>query len=402
MAEKVLQSKFEEELSCSICLGTFTDPKVLQCCHIFCQQCLARLVGRSQHNHQVSCPNCRQATPIPGANGTASLPPAVHIRYLVEMLTEHKIAAEKLDSEKKYCCSPEHEGKEVNLYCETCEELICWNCGIKGGNHYTHDCYEPDKAVQRYKDGVKALLEPIEEELARIMGAFEAHHEKTSKKRENVKADIRKNINQLHEILNSRQAELLEQVDRMSEDRLKELEDQRQKLKVARAEVEDLQSGKNMEGSDISILIKKGRTLDQVKNLVTVFQSDTYQPKVDHDIEFSKTAKVAAQCESYGKVSLIFPPKTYRETNEAKPIQSPEDRDKRLVSVVKRKPRQDVSFAVKPSKKEYNVDYGGAVDVGCEEEMLRPHRRRRNAMIPPDREWKMLFDWRSSEPNSPQ
>ena len=35
MAEKTLLRKVEEELKCSICLGTYTDPKLLQCFHVY-------------------------------------------------------------------------------------------------------------------------------------------------------------------------------------------------------------------------------------------------------------------------------------------------------------------------------------------------------------------------------
>ena len=39
MAEEAIK-KLEEQLNCSICLDTFTDPKLLQCFHVYCRKCL--------------------------------------------------------------------------------------------------------------------------------------------------------------------------------------------------------------------------------------------------------------------------------------------------------------------------------------------------------------------------
>ena len=47
MAEQALK-RLEEQLNCSICLDTFTDPKLLQCFHVYCQQCLVPLGVRDQ------------------------------------------------------------------------------------------------------------------------------------------------------------------------------------------------------------------------------------------------------------------------------------------------------------------------------------------------------------------
>ena len=73
MAEKALQ-KVEEQLNCSICLDTYTNPKLLQCFHVYCKECLVRLVARDQRGQiSLSCPKCRQATPVPdlGCQGSS-------------------------------------------------------------------------------------------------------------------------------------------------------------------------------------------------------------------------------------------------------------------------------------------------------------------------------------------
>ena len=84
MAEEALK-KLEQQLNCSICLDTYTNPKLLQCFHVYCQQCLVTLVDRDQQGLLgLSCPICRQLTPVPN-RGVAGLQSAFHINHLLEL-----------------------------------------------------------------------------------------------------------------------------------------------------------------------------------------------------------------------------------------------------------------------------------------------------------------------------
>ncbi|XP_063791492.1 E3 ubiquitin-protein ligase TRIM39-like [Pseudophryne corroboree] len=47
------------ELSCSICLSTYTDPVSLRCGHIFCQDCIVRVLDTQEGDGGYSCPECR-------------------------------------------------------------------------------------------------------------------------------------------------------------------------------------------------------------------------------------------------------------------------------------------------------------------------------------------------------
>ena len=63
--------QLEEQLNCSICLDIYDDPKLLQCFHTYCRKCLVKLVVRDQQGDlSLTCPICRQATPVPATGVT--------------------------------------------------------------------------------------------------------------------------------------------------------------------------------------------------------------------------------------------------------------------------------------------------------------------------------------------
>ena len=153
MAEEALK-KLEQQLNCSICLDTYTNPKLLQCFHVYCQQCLVPLVDQDQRGQLgLSCPICRQVTPVPN-RGVAGLQSAFHINHLLELqdsfqkLDNPAVALERAGGGTtndapsreviRHCFG--HPEEELKLYCETCGELVCLKCAIKGlGKHFGHN-----------------------------------------------------------------------------------------------------------------------------------------------------------------------------------------------------------------------------------------------------------------------
>lgn len=57
------------DLECSICFSQFNNifrcPKMLQCGHTFCLECLARINVKSTDPEAIQCPLCRSFTPLP-------------------------------------------------------------------------------------------------------------------------------------------------------------------------------------------------------------------------------------------------------------------------------------------------------------------------------------------------
>ena len=320
MAKEAIK-KLDEQLNCAICLDTYTDPKLLQCFHIYCQKCLVKLVIRDEQGElSLTCPTCRQATPVP-ANGVRGLQPAFHIHHLVEIKeslnkVEDPVASQKsaevdvtcpIPSSKAPISCSEHN-KEQELYCETCEELICWKCVIRGGKHEGHDYKEVVEAFTKYKEEMKSSLEPMEEKLRnvnKVLTELDGQCDEISNQRETVEANIHDAIGQLYEFLAVRKTELISQLHQITQGKLKYLATQRDEIETIQAQLnsclnfvkESLKTENQAE-----ILKMKTTIVKQVKELTTPFQPEALKPNTEADITFSASQEVTALCQNYGTV----------------------------------------------------------------------------------------------------
>ena len=319
MAEKVV-GRVEEQLNCSICLDTYTDPKILQCFHVFCRQCLVPLGVRDQQGQlSLTCPTCRQVTPIP-ARGVTGLQSAFHINNLLEILED---SVEKLENAP---ATPEratptdlnpvnkashcfvHEDKELELYCETCGELICLKCVTKSGKHHSHDYEELNVAFEKYKKEITSSLEPMEKQVTTIKKAL-ALIEECRGEIFNQQAAIEDNIHvtfrRLRELLTVRETELIDHLHKTTQGKLKGLAAKRDKIEITLVQLDSclhFMRESIKAGNERNVLMMKTNTVHQVKELTTPFQPDTLKPNTEVDIVFSALADLTAMCQSYGQV----------------------------------------------------------------------------------------------------
>ena len=321
MAERVLIKKAEEKLkeylNCPICLDTYTDPKQLQCNHVYCRQCLVPLVVRDQQGKLgLTCPACRQVTPIPD-RGVAGLQPAFHINRLLEIqesfqvlevpaaTTEEAVKSATLDTPPRnvvrHCL--EHPKEEIKLHCETCGELACYKCGLKGGRHHDHEYNELDIAFEKYKEEITSSLEPMENQVDIAMKALsqlDACCGEISDQRAATEDSIHDTCRRLREAVNVREAQLIDQLDHMTQEKLKGLAVQRDQIETTLAQLCSclhlMKKSLRQENEDDALLMKSN-TLEQIEELTTPFQQDVLKPNTDADIVFPAPADVNAVCQ---------------------------------------------------------------------------------------------------------
>ena len=322
MAEEALK-RLEEQLNCSICLDTLTDPKLLQCFHVFCQQCLVPLGVRDQQGQlSLTCPTCRQVTPIP-ANGVTGLHSAFHINHLLEIQDSFKnlqnqpsllegavggtILENPLKPPAQFCFK--HSNEELKLYCETCGDLICYKCALKGGKHWSHEYKELNEAFEKYKEEVASAIEPMEKQVVIIKKALaliEQHCGEISDQRETIEKNIHVTFKRLREVLTARETELIGQLHQMTQRKLKGLAVQSDQIETTLAQLNSclhFMRESIKVGNEGDMLMMRANTISQVEELTTPFRADTLKPNTEADMIFSALANLTTTCEKYGQVS---------------------------------------------------------------------------------------------------
>ena len=315
--------QLEEQLNCSICLDIYDDPKLLQCFHTYCRKCLVKLVVRDQQGDlSLTCPICRQDTPVP-ANGVVGLQSAfqtneflrirdelIKKRDMVVSLEGSKIDATPLTPSTKKITSNcfEHIHKEIEYYCETCEVLICYKCALKGGKHEGHDYDEIKKAYERYRGEVRPSLESMEDKLyavKKVLAQLNTRCGEVSDHREVIEESIHNAIRRLHKLLDVRKLELISVLHQITQAKLKDLATQRDEMETIQAQLSSCLDfvGKSLETESLGdVLMMKRNIVKQVKELNTPFQPGTLKPNTEADMRFLSMSDVSQACHSFGKV----------------------------------------------------------------------------------------------------
>ena len=370
VAKKALK-KLEDQLTCAVCLEAFKDPKLLQCFHVYCKDCLKPLVVQDQQGQlSLRCPTCRQSTLLPLGSTVSDLQPAFHIHHLLEIqealeklqepqkvqcdkckltpqlatsycrdcgeficamcttvhrewqtLSEHEVVAlEQLESRVKQVdalkkvtlfCSL-HNGKELELYCETCEELICHNCTVKKHKDHRYDLVSD--TFETHKTEITASMEPIESHLSVVNNSLEelkGRANELSNQRASNEAKIQRQIQQLHELIEARKAELISQNNQMIEIKLKNLSAQEDELETLQTQLVSCLSFMRESlrtGSQGEVMKVKKTAMKQMKEMTDNFKPDSLFPCEAANVTFIASGPNLTQaCQEFGRVVLQTP-----------------------------------------------------------------------------------------------
>ena len=209
---KTLLNNLHEEVSCSVCMTTFTDPKTLPCLHSFCLHCLNGIQRTSGRRDIINCPQCRKESRVPSGN-LDDLPTNFRINSLLDVLAikecnttgvkcgncdrkslqsfycfqcyafwceadciglhngiktnkEHRVLAlkdfqdedfENVLKRPAFCQKKHHEKEELKFFCKICEVAICNACALT--DHEGHAKILLEKAASERKLQVKSVIE---------------------------------------------------------------------------------------------------------------------------------------------------------------------------------------------------------------------------------------------------
>ncbi|CAG2225281.1 unnamed protein product [Mytilus edulis] len=120
MAECLKSKPDADSLKCGICLSAFTKPLVLDCFHIFCTPCIAKL---AEDKDSLTCPLCRAVHLIP-SNGVEDFTVCTYIQE--QILSEAKIFLQ---------CQMCDNGQNIVSKCIDCDSNMCFECSTFHSRH---------------------------------------------------------------------------------------------------------------------------------------------------------------------------------------------------------------------------------------------------------------------------
>ena len=124
---KTLLDNLHDEVSCSVCMCPFTEPKQLPCLHSFCLKCLNGIHRTSPRQDVIPCPECRKEIRIPGSGNPSEFPTNFRINSLLDVL-----AIRECNTTGVKCGNCDKTSANC-FYCFECCFFWCENC-IGGHN----------------------------------------------------------------------------------------------------------------------------------------------------------------------------------------------------------------------------------------------------------------------------
>ena len=119
---KTLLNNLHEEVSCSVYMNTFTDPKQLPCLHSFCLHCLNGILQTSGRRGTIACPECRRECRVPRSGNLTDLPTNFRINSLLDVL-----AIKECNTTGVKCENCDKRSAQ-SLYCFQCCAFWCNDC----------------------------------------------------------------------------------------------------------------------------------------------------------------------------------------------------------------------------------------------------------------------------------
>ena len=209
---QTLLHNLHEEVSCSVCMSPFTEPKILPCFHTFCLHCLNELQRTSGKHGEITCPECRRKFQVPGSGYPKDLPANFRMNSLLDVMAiqkcnvagvkcgncektsaqsfycfkccafwcddciaahniirankDHKVLAikdfqdqdiENVLKRPVFCQKEHHENKKLKFFCKDCEVAICNTCVVT--LHEGHVKVPLQDAANERKLRLESLLE---------------------------------------------------------------------------------------------------------------------------------------------------------------------------------------------------------------------------------------------------
>ena len=371
MADKVVPStsltlkKLEEQLTCAICLDIYTNPKTLPCLHSFCHQCLKGLPLDPQgDNNFISCPTCRHRTQLPQP-AAVDFPTAFHINNLKEVynlmtkvsghqqvtcdnctttnatgyckecakflcqecievhkkwapFADHKItsldevatsASKMLPEKQKIKCSTHN--KPLEIFCRTCEELICHDCIVRIHRDHDYDlvsdCYP--KHCQKLETSLKTVSDKVTA-VTDVLTAFKEKENEIREQEEVIKDEIHVMVEEMVDILRQSEIQLTREVKTVTGSKLQVLSEQKKLAETRLSQLKDCQEfvKQSLEiGSSQEVVTSTKQMMERMSHVIEQVNIEEFNPRKKANLHFKKDSKIVDTLHHIGDIVFFSP-----------------------------------------------------------------------------------------------
>jgi hypothetical protein len=210
-----------------------------------------------------------------------------------------------------------HRGKELELYCETCDKLICLNCTVNKHSWHEYDLVE--NIFRRHKAEVTASLEPVREQMGVVKKELHQYLLRSCELDDlqvAITRNIEEQIQRLQGLLKVRKAELIDQLWQLIQTEKKNLEAQKDEVETVMIMqdsclefvTEGLMTGPFRSREEV-MKMKRG-FVERINELTGNFRPDMLPPRETSNIRFIPSLEIIATgaCQHFGRVYIQRPP----------------------------------------------------------------------------------------------
>ena len=263
MASKVLVDPLD--LSCSICLDEFTDPRVLPCVHTYCYGCLGGWVKKAGSRQTITCPLCKDVSPIP-SGGLKRMKNNYFIADLVEQINKIELKPSHATPRNVelsevhpiiYCKT--HARNVVDQYCVDCDLAACGTCLLR--NHMQHNLVDLEEQATISKQQLQSVILQTDVFIKLLNDKIqdsEKHEKQSTNDINSIKRQINKVIAGMISKLNNKKQQLFNSLDKIQAQKEKVMMTVHDGQEFANAAVTSLRSYSDS-------ILRHGRDFDRVQ-----------------------------------------------------------------------------------------------------------------------------------------
>ena len=279
---QTLLHNLHEEVSCSVCMSPFTDPKILPCFHTFCVHCLNELQRTSGKHGEITCPECRRKFQVPGSGYPKDLPANFRMNSLLDVMAiqkcnvagvkcgncdktsaqsfycfkccafwcddcitahniirankDHKVLAikdfqdqdiENVLRRPVFCQKEHHENKKLKFFCKDCEVAICNTCVVT--LHEGHVKVPLQDAANERKLRLESVLESQKEKALRkrnMITRLQSECDEIKEQVACVKKGAQNLVDNLMRVIEAKKREIFKEVEVKAQQSIERLVEQ--------------------------------------------------------------------------------------------------------------------------------------------------------------------------------